>query len=188
MKRIVLVLFAVLLLVSEATAQQRPPEPVPPVKVMVLGSYHFANPGLDIMKTRVTDVMTPEKQAEIAEVVEALAGFHPTKIAIEASLATAATFDSLYAAYRAGEHELMPNERQQLGFRLAARFDHQRAYAIDHHGDFPIEQVIAYAREHDPAFVQEFEKMIATLGAEADSLQRHATVREILRHAEARIS
>ncbi|MCH8273412.1 MAG: hypothetical protein IH851_01305 [Armatimonadetes bacterium] len=182
MKCIALLPFVLLPLGSDSTAQQRSPEPVPPVKVMILGTYHFASPGLDVVKTGVADVMTPEKQAEIAEVVEALSGFRPTKIAIEASGAAAVKFDRVYAAYRAGEHELTRNERQQLGFRLAARFDHQKVYPIDHGGDFPLEEVMAYAQEHDPAFVQEFMKMVATIEAEEDSLQRHATVREILRH------
>ena len=44
-------------------------------QVLVLGTYHFDNPGLDVVKTEVADVLTPAKQAEITQVIEALARF-----------------------------------------------------------------------------------------------------------------
>jgi hypothetical protein len=46
--------------------------PAPPetkAQVMVLGTYHMANPGLDLVKVKIRDSMSPERQREIQELV-----------------------------------------------------------------------------------------------------------------------
>lgn len=37
----------------------------PPVEVMVLGSYHFGSPAMDVNNIQVDSVLTPGKQAEL---------------------------------------------------------------------------------------------------------------------------
>ncbi|MEX2531072.1 MAG: DUF5694 domain-containing protein [Gemmatimonadota bacterium] len=154
-----------------------------PVRVLVLGVYHFANPGLDVVKTEVADVLSPTKQEEIQAVVDAIARFRPTKITVEQLPASAARLDSLYAAYRSGEHELSRNETEQLGFRLAARFEHVRVHPIDHRGEFPFEAVMEYAQRNDPDFVDFVQRELARITEETNREQRENTVGEILRTA-----
>jgi Family of unknown function (DUF5694) len=161
--------------------EARPQNPPRPIEIVIVGTYHFANPGRDVVNPRVSDVLLPRKQAEIAEVVEALARFRPTKIAVEAPSEAAARLDSLYQAYRQGSHPLDRNEVEQLGFRLAARLDHERVFALDHAGDFPLQPVLDFARSHDPGTLRRIQGVFARIGVELDSLQQHASVREILR-------
>ena len=169
-------------LVGTTTIAQQPASPsAPRAQVLLLGTYHFDNPGLDVVKTEVADVLTPGKQAEIKQVVEAIARFRPTRIAIEVRADRAARVDSQYAAYRAGRHTLSRSEVQQLGFRLAERFDHPRLYAVDHGGDFPFGAVMQYAQGHDPAFVQRVQQTTAEMTAESNRNQQQKTIGEILR-------
>lgn len=51
---------------------------------MMLGTYHFGNPGQDLHDMKADNVLTPKKQAELADVAARLARFKPTKIAVEA--------------------------------------------------------------------------------------------------------
>lgn len=164
-----------LLLASAGPSHTQEPAPAP-AQVLVLGTYHFANPGLDVVKTEVADVLSPGKQGEIAEVVEALVRFRPTKIAVEAPREWAPRLDSAYRAYRAGAYELPRNEREQLGFRLAARLDHPRVYPIDHPGEFPFGAVMEYARAHDPAFAGYVQRTVAEITAEENHRQREMSV------------
>jgi hypothetical protein len=157
------------------------PSATEPARVLVLGTYHFANPGLDVVKTEVADVLSVTKQAEIRAVVEAIALFRPTRIAVEHVPAAAARLDSLYRAYRAGRHELSRDETEQLGFRLAAMLQHERVYPIDHRGEFPFGAVMEYAQANDPAFVRFVQEEIARITAESNREQREHTVGEILR-------
>lgn len=176
-----LLLVALSTLVCGLAAAQGPPG-APVAEVLVLGTYHFDNPGLDVAQVTVADVLTPEKQAEVAAAADALAAFHPTKIVVERRPERAAEVDSLYAAYRAGRHALGRSEVEQLGFRLAARLGHDRLYPADHGGEFPFGPLMAYAEAHDPAFAAGVAETIGRIEQEADSLHRTATVGEILRH------
>ena len=168
-------------LLAQSPAPAMPPRPVlappgEPVRVMVLGTWHFDNPGLDVVKTEVADVLAPERQREIERVAEALARFRPTKIAIEARPAAGARFDSLYAAYRAGTHTLSRDERQQVGFRLAKQFGHARLWPIDHGGDFPFQQLMAYAQTRDTASFGFVQRAIQWVTAEENRRQRELGV------------
>ena len=50
------------------------PTPAPArIQVMVLGTYHFDNPGQDLHNMKVDSVLTPAKQAELADVASRLA-------------------------------------------------------------------------------------------------------------------
>lgn len=175
-----LALFVLAVLAGGPAAAQEQVD-VPAAEVLVLGTYHFDNPGLDVAQLTVADVLTPEKQAEVAAVADALAAFQPTKIVVERRVARAAEVDSLYTAYRTGRHALGRSEVEQLGFRLAARLGHDRVYPADHGGEFPFEPLMAYAQEHDPAFAAGVMGVIGRIEQESDSLQRTATVGEILR-------
>ncbi|MAT97802.1 MAG: hypothetical protein CL608_11710 [Anaerolineaceae bacterium] len=150
--------------------------------LLILGTYHFANPGLDYAQIEVADVLSEEKQREITAVLTTLATFKPTKVAVEAAYDKAESLNQEYAAYRAGSHELTRNERQQLGFRLAAQLNHNQIYAIDHPGNFiPFEAALTYAAENHPDVAKKFHDTIARWEAENNQLQQTASIGEILR-------
>jgi hypothetical protein len=166
---------------TPAKCQSTAAHAAPRARVMVLGTYHFENPGLDVVKSEVADVLAPAKQTEMARVVEALARFRPTKIAVEVRAEGAPRLDSLYSAYAAGRDSLGRSEVQQLGFRLARRFGHTRLFAIDHGGEFPFGAVMQYAQEHDPSFVQRVQRLMADLTSETNRNQRRKSIGDILR-------
>ena len=107
-------------------------------QVMLLGTFHFAYPNQDIIKTekdKQLEIMSPEGQRDIARITSQLAKYKPTKIAVEAFPGKQAKLDSLYQAYLDGRYELGVNEIYQLGFRLAKQLGHTRVYAIDSWGN-----------------------------------------------------
>ncbi|MBZ6378949.1 MULTISPECIES: DUF5694 domain-containing protein [Pacificimonas] len=109
--------------------------PAPTVEVMVLGTYHFANPGADIANVDVEDVLLPGPQAEIEAIVEALSAWQPDRVLIERAPDTADYAVPAYAAYRAGEREPERSEDYQIGFRLADRLGHEAVYGFDERGE-----------------------------------------------------
>lgn len=99
--------------------------------LMLIGSSHFANYNLDVNNTNVPDVMSSRRQAEIAKVVQALATFKPTKIAVEVSSGKQEKLSANYRAFLAGTYKLRSDESEQLGMRLAAAAGHSDIYAVD---------------------------------------------------------
>jgi len=109
---------------AAAQAQDRP-------ALLIVGTPHFGNPGRDIVNTRIADVTTPERQLEIEAIVEGLAAFRPTRVAVEWPVGAQARLDQRYADYRAGRYQLSANETDQIGLRLAARLGLERVDAVD---------------------------------------------------------
>lgn len=101
-------------------------------ELMILGSFHFNNPGLDTYKPKHNiDILSKEKQKELMEVIGVIKKYAPTKIAVEAKKYRQAYIDSLYNAYLKGTFTLRRNETYQIGFRLAKMLGHKKVYAID---------------------------------------------------------
>jgi hypothetical protein len=169
-------LFLGLLAIPTASWAQSDPRP----EILVLGTYHMANPGHDIHNMQADDVLSPKRQREIAQLIEALKRFHPTKVAIEADVGgQRATRE--YSDYLTGKYTLTPNEIDQIGFRLAKELGHQKIYPVDVDGDFPWQRVVNYAKANGVA--EKFETINAGWGTmvkeQGDFLATH-TVLETL--------
>lgn len=104
--------------------------------LMILGSHHLGAQGNNVIKSKVVDVTTPERQKEIAELIEKLKKFKPTKIALEIDIEDASKGQERYEKYLAGDYELKKNETDQIGFRLAKELGLKKIYSVDW-GIFP---------------------------------------------------
>jgi hypothetical protein len=148
MKRFLCMFALTLGAIFPTVSQQSPAEkPAAPARaeVLVLGVYHMANPGHDLFNMKADDVLAPKRQAEIAQLIEVLKRFHPTKIAVERN-AGDDRIPKGYADYLAGKHELTSNEIEQLGFRLAKELGHKTVYPVDADGEFPFLRLVSYAK------------------------------------------
>jgi len=117
-------------LISERPEPQRP-------TLMVLGSVHLGNPNRDLHDARVDDVLAPERQRQIGRVVDALAAWKPTRVAVEWPHKDQGELDRRYADYRAGRRRLKPDETDQIGLRLAAKLNLPRVEAVDWNENAP---------------------------------------------------
>lgn len=68
---------------ASSVAPQSAVATIDPVEVMVLGTYHMGNPGLDVNNTKVDSVTTPRRQRELEILADELAKFRPTRIMVE---------------------------------------------------------------------------------------------------------
>ncbi|MDR9363889.1 MAG: DUF5694 domain-containing protein [Balneolaceae bacterium] len=179
-------LFTAILIITPLIPPQQMNAQVPvdrqeEIEVMILGTTHFGNPGQDVINIEFPDVLQPKYQSQINKVIEDLSEFQPTKIALEARPDYKAKLDSMYNAYITGEHSLSRNERQQLGFKLAGKMNHDQVYSIDHDGEFPFQSVLDFAKEHQPEFVEQFEKLSKYVENRNQELVSSNTIPEILR-------
>jgi hypothetical protein len=132
-------------LLRERAADQRP-------TLLVLGTGHFDNPGRDVVNIKIDDVLAQARQAEISKVVEQLAAYRPTHIAVEWPLKDQAALDARYRDYREGRYQLSRAEDEQIGLRLAAKLNLARVYAVDWNeappGDDDDYDWVAYGKAH----------------------------------------
>jgi hypothetical protein len=146
-------------------------------EVLVLGTYHMANPGRDIHNMKADDVLAPKRQAEIAELISALKRFRPTKVAVERNVGDERTARD-YAGYRAGTHELTRNEIEQIGFRLARELGHTAVYAVDADGEFPYPRLVNYAKASGRT--KELDAISESFGAEVKAQGEYLASHTIL--------
>jgi hypothetical protein len=163
---------------------QQPPaaaSATPRAEVLVLGTYHMANPGHDIFNMKADDVLAPRRQAEIAQVLAVLTKFHPTKVAVESDVYLD-RIPKRYAEYLAGKYELTANEIDQIGLRLAKELGHKTVYPVDADGEFPYQRVVNYAKASGRS--KEFEAISSTWGdmvkAEGAYLASHSVLEMLL--------
>jgi hypothetical protein len=146
-------------------------------EILVLGAFHMANPGRDVHNMQADDMLSPKRQQEIAQLIEVLKRFHPTKIAIEAELGSDRVTRQ-YSDYLAGTYTLTRNEDDQIGYRLAKALGHKTIYPVDEMGDFPYERVVNFAKANGRA--EQFNALAASTGArvkaEGDFLQSHSVL------------
>jgi len=163
MKKSFIVAFCICLAIA-VQAQEK-------AKVLVLGSYHMGNPGLDAFNMEADDVMVPKRQKEIDDFVNLLATFKPTKICLEAKVDRQQKLNENYQAYVTGKSQLRKNETDQIGFRLAKKMKHAEVYAIDADAPFDMDTVIKTAQKYQftsflellgkmPSFMQDENKKL----------------------------
>jgi Family of unknown function (DUF5694) len=114
-------------------------------EVLVLGTYHMANPGRDIFNMKADDVLAPRRQQEIVQLLEVLRRFRPTRIAVEAGVSSQRVARE-YADYLAGTYTLTRNEIDQIGYRLARELGHKAVYPVDVDGEFPYQHLVNWAK------------------------------------------
>jgi hypothetical protein len=94
----------------------------PKAKVLLLGTFHFNDAGLDEYKPKYSvDILSEKRQQELDSLLIALERFQPTQIIVERKPDYQEKLDSLYAAYLNGDFELTSNEIYQIGFKMAKR-------------------------------------------------------------------
>ena len=150
-------------------------------QVLVVGSYHMSNPGLDAVNVTAEDVLSSRRQREIDELASRISEFRPTKVAVEIPFGRDSTSNAYYRRYVAGTYTLDRTEMQQLGFRIAKAAGLPRIFGIDHDLDVNLASVMVWALTHgQPELATTAQSLSGRLIAEADSMMRHASVGQII--------
>jgi hypothetical protein len=162
-------------------------------RLLILGTYHMGNPGQDQYNLTADDVLTPERQRQIAELRGKLAAFQPTKIAVEGDFHTQGSEKS-YERYLAGDFQPGRNEIEQIGMVLAKQLGHKRIYPVDYpmwmDGRVPqeigttrprAEEAHGDARPGEKPLNTDRPSEVPAIYAESFRLQRTATVLEYYR-------
>jgi len=177
--------FIFLISLSLFTATVRPAEKPEPVRVLILGTYHFDNPGHDLHNMKVDDVRTPEKQAELADVAARLARFNPNKIAVEAVSERDDLTTKKFDGFTPDMLTKNADERVQIAFRLSHNLGQKSVYGIDEQSDkidyFPYDKVQAYAKAHGKsAILDDLNAQVGATISRMEAAQKTKSVREML--------
>jgi len=173
--------FTLLLILSHPTLSQ--PHTQSKIQVVLLGMYHLNNPGLDVAKVKVDDVLAEKRQGEIRRIVDALKAYAPEQIFTEYSTSQQTRLDSLYQVYRAGGRRDKRGELDQIVFRMAGELGLKpgQILGVDDTGDFPYDSLMKVANgAGQQALIAEMTRTITTYTNWFDTYLRDHTVGEVI--------
>lgn len=109
-------------------------------KAMVLGVFHFANPGLDSYKPKYAfNILEEKRQGELEMLLSKIAEYKPTKILLEWDrIEMDSIVSDRFQKYLNGTFSIddKSNEVYQIGFKLAKKLGHKKIYCSDASADW----------------------------------------------------
>lgn len=154
------------------------PSPADNAQVMIVGTFHMANPNKDLHNVKSQDVLTEQFQTQLEAVAGQLSRFKPTKVMVEWPQQTAS---ERYQQYLQGKLPESRNEVVQLGFRLAKANQLKQVIGIDSDGSFPYGKVKAWAEANNKTNILDTaNKMGAEITSQIETMQQNTSLSEIL--------
>jgi len=112
-------------------------------QILLFGSFHFENPGLDVAKVNTFNVMTDKSQKELENITDKIKKFGPDKIFVEWNYQKQAKLDQFFAKNTDSLLKNDSDERVQVALRSAKKLGLKKLYAIDYNEtDFPYDSLV----------------------------------------------
>ncbi|MFA0813240.1 DUF5694 domain-containing protein [Microbulbifer epialgicus] len=153
-----------------------------PAKVMMLGVFHFRNPGLDLIKSDQINVLTNESQSYIKRLTTELGKQKPTHVLAECEPSEQDSINENYKNYIDGLYQLNSNETEQLGFRIAKTAGLANIICYD---DMQIHNrqwtTRAYMEGADPYRYEEHADFLKEFKRKTDEAHKSLSLKELLK-------
>ncbi len=171
MGKINFILFFLIFQFSFVSAQEK-------VKVILLGTYHFNNPGNDMIKQKDRNILSKESQQDLEEITNKIkaSAYKPDQIFVESNFNKKNELNANYQSYLKDQYHkftdtikrerlkryYIEGETFQLGYRLAKKLEHQELYPIDSMIEMRFDILLKEVNAN-PALKEEFSKINASL-------------------------
>ncbi|SJZ67011.1 hypothetical protein SAMN04488128_1011132 [Chitinophaga eiseniae] len=186
MKLYVALSIALMCLTGGVNAQQQK-------ETLLIGVFHFNNPGADLAKSEDFDVMSKKSQQELAQITDHIRKFRPDKIFVEWDYNDQMALDTLYDLYQKDAYFdyvqtkfpkskfYLQNEIFQLAFRAGKKAGLQKIHAIDYQMDWPYDSLqSAIKKAGQTTLQQEIDAQIKQVGEEDNALRKKLSLTQLL--------
>jgi hypothetical protein len=162
----------------------------PKKEILLIGTFHYNNPGADVAKTKSFDILSEKSQLELEQISSSIKTYNPTKVFVEWPFKEQSKLDSLYGLYKENKYFTndslsdfyLKNEIFQLAFRVAKQNNLDKVYGIDYpETEFPYQQVINDIESSNQIKLKErIEKSIAQFTTDFDNMiESGASLKEL---------
>lgn len=165
--------------ISQKIAQIENPETSTNKEVLLIGTFHYNNPGADVAKTKSFDILNEKSQLELKKISSFIKDYKPDKIFVEWPYNEQKELDSLYQLYIEDKYFkkdslsdfYLKNEIFQLAFRVAKDNNLKKVYGIDFSStSFPFEEVMnAIEKAGQPKLKERLQNDISKFTLEFDN-------------------
>ncbi|MEM9051755.1 MAG: DUF5694 domain-containing protein [Bacteroidota bacterium] len=153
-------------------------------EALLIGTFHYNNPGADVAKTKTFDILSSKSQGELSVISGKIKAYEPTKIFVEWPHDEQSELDSLYTLYLRDEYFsqdslsefYIKNEIFQLAFRAGKELGLEKIRGIDYSTSFPFEEVMQEIQNaNQSALMSDIQDGISKFTYEFDSLIEQGT-------------
>jgi len=181
MKAFITLLSTLLITVFQFTASAQKQE------VLLIGTFHFANPNLDAVKTIDFDILANQPQIELENIANKVKAFNPDQIFVEWPANEQASLDSLYQMYIKGTFQnyikqkyqhskqfssFNEDETFQLAFRAGKKAGLNTIYGMDYQMSLPFDTVMKAIETAKQTELMEEINQFMKVSADKANLQR----------------
>lgn len=165
-------------------------------EILLIGTFHFNNPGLDAVKTNRFDVTIPKPQNELETITDQIKKYNPDQIFVEWDFDDQPALDSLYNAYLGGNYAdqvtkkaktprakafYQENEIFQLAFRAGKKSALKKITAIDYGIDLPFDSVMKAMNEASQTGLINFlDSSMKAMGKTANTKRKTMSLTELI--------
>jgi len=150
-------------------------------KIMLIGVFHFGNPGQDLVKTNQINVMTPENQQYLELLSDRISQFAPTVVMLEFDPANGEIIQQQYDQYLKDSFNLPSNEIYQIGFRVAKKSKLTTVHGFDEQAiEWNAQPLFDYIDAHDPVTKSKFDALFEQITKETEQAHTTLSLSELL--------
>jgi hypothetical protein len=155
------VIFSILILSSSLVGANNDPQKT---KVILLGVFHFHNPGADAAKFEDVDIFSKKSQEEIEKLTQVIASLKPAKIMLESNKKRGEEFDEILETYSSKTLSEYKNEIIQIGFRLKSKLPESSVHYVDHEMGLPFDSLMqTWKNSGQQKYYEDFMTLIRTV-------------------------
>lgn len=164
------------------------------INVLLIGTFHFNNPGHDAIKMKERNILSVQSQKELEQLTDLIKRkINPDKVFVENRYENRDVLNGMYEKYLKNEKFYSPdtlkndfwkrfyseNEMFQLGFRLAKKANNKHIYSMDDMLEFRYDKVMKRVKEDD-TLNKKFEAMLSEAGKNTNQCMTQESLKEVL--------
>jgi hypothetical protein len=134
MKKIILLLALITFNMTSAQTKKK--------QILLVGTFHYANPGLDVAQLNNFNIMSEKSQKELEIMSDKIKKFGPDKIFVEWEFKKQADLDKFYNKNTDSLFKTSKSEITQLALRTAKKLNHKRLYGMNLYTSFPYDSLM----------------------------------------------
>ncbi len=151
-------------------------------QVLLLGTFHFDDAGLDQVKTSAMDVMQTEAQNYLQALAQRICAQGIQQVLLEYPPSRDAEMNARYKKYLNNEYDLPRNEIYQIGFRVARTCGLSAVHGFDEReAGWDSEAMFAYLKDKAPEKNAAFQATIKTFTERFNAMHAEMTLAEMLK-------
>ncbi|WP_286964815.1 DUF5694 domain-containing protein, partial [Flavobacterium sp. UBA4854] len=134
MHKIILLLTIITLNLTSAQTKKK--------QILLVGTFHYANPGLDVAQLNSFDILSEKSQKELEIMSDKIKKFGPDKIFVEWEFNEQSDLDKFYNKNTDSLFKTNKNEITQLALRTAKKLNHKKLYGMNLYTSFPYDSLL----------------------------------------------